>query len=87
MKRDQTFFYLLFVLLVMGAFAAMAQNSYGLKILGGVAAIFGVIFLVRLGSMVLNERKNVFAILELTSLTILAFIFFFFFFYIYFLFV
>ncbi len=75
MKRDQTFFYLLFVLIVMGAFAAMAQNSYGLKILGGVAAIFGVIFLVRLGSLILNERKNLFAILELTGLTVLAFIF------------
>ncbi|ULQ51012.1 hypothetical protein [Flavihumibacter fluvii] len=75
MKRDQTFFYLLFVLLVMGAFAAMAQNSYGLKIIGAVSAVFGLIFLMRLGSMILKERKNIFAILELSSLTILASIF------------
>ena len=57
MKRDQTFFYFLFVLLVLGAFAAMAQNSYGLKILGAVAIVFGLIFLVRLGSLMLGLMK------------------------------
>jgi hypothetical protein len=75
MKRDQSLYYLLFVLLIMGAFAAMAQNSYGLKILGGVAAVFGLIFGVRLISLLWKkDRKNIFALIEMSSLTMLAFI-------------
>jgi hypothetical protein len=47
MKSYNTIFYLLFVLLIMGAFASMAQNTYGLRILGGVAIVFGFVFLYR----------------------------------------
>jgi hypothetical protein len=47
MKSYNTIFYLLFVLLIMGAFASMAQNTYGLRILGGVAIVFGLVFLFR----------------------------------------
>lgn len=76
MKKDQSLYYLLFVLLIMGAFAAMAQNSYGLSILGGVAAIFGCIFLVSfIGLLITKGKKNAFALLEMGSLTTLAFIF------------
>ena len=47
MKSYNTIFYLLFVLLIMGAFASMAQNNYGMKILAGVAVAFGIVFLIR----------------------------------------
>ena len=47
MKNYNTLYYLLFVLLVMGAFASMAQNRYGLIILGGVAIAFSLLFLVQ----------------------------------------
>ncbi len=48
MKSYNTIFYLLFVLLIMGAFASMAQNTYGLRLLGGVSIVFGMVFLYRL---------------------------------------
>ena len=46
MRKFNTIYYLLFILLVMGAFASMAQNSYGLKIMGAVAFIFGLLLIV-----------------------------------------
>lgn len=48
MKKYNTLYYLLFVLLIMGAFAAMAQNAYGFVILGSVAFVFAGIFLFQL---------------------------------------
>lgn len=45
MKRYATIYYLLFVLLVMGAFASMAQNAYGLKICGLASLGFALTFL------------------------------------------
>ena len=45
MKRYATVYYLLFVLLVMGAFASMAQNAYGLKICGIACLGFALTFL------------------------------------------
>jgi hypothetical protein len=45
MKKYNTLYYLLFVLLIMGAFASMAQNAYGFIILGAVAFVFSGIFL------------------------------------------
>lgn len=48
MSRYNTYYYLLFVLLIMGAFASMAQNDYGITILGLVALAFAVIFLIQL---------------------------------------
>lgn len=76
MKRYNTIYYLLFILLVTGAFASMAQNSYGLKIMGGVAFAFGLIFLVELISVfVQKESKNAFIWMELACLSALSFIF------------
>lgn len=57
MKKYNTYYYLLFVLLVLGAFASMAQNNYGLKIMGIVAFIFGVLFLTQLVYVVKNKAK------------------------------
>ncbi|MEP6615300.1 MAG: hypothetical protein ABJA57_01915 [Ginsengibacter sp.] len=45
MKKYNSIYYLLFVLLIMGAFASMAQNRYGLLILGVVAISFSLLFL------------------------------------------
>lgn len=43
-KKYNPLYYLLFVLLIMGSFAAMAQNDYGVKILGAVALAFALLF-------------------------------------------
>jgi len=48
MRRYNLAYYFLTMLLIMGGFAAMAQNSYGLIILGLVAVSFGLIFLYQL---------------------------------------
>jgi hypothetical protein len=57
MKKYNTYYYLLFVLLVMGAFASMAQNSYGFKIMGMVAFTFGLLFLTQLVYLWKNKSK------------------------------
>ena len=57
MKKYNTYYYLLFVLLVMGAFASMAQNSYGFKIMGMVAFIFGFLFVTQLVYVLKNKSK------------------------------
>jgi hypothetical protein len=76
MKTYHTIYFLLFVLLIMGAFASMAQNSYGLKLLGFVGVAFGVLFLYQLIRYQLRPgKKNRLLQLELLSLTILSSIF------------
>lgn len=57
MKKYNTYYYLLFVLLVMGGFASMAQNSYGFKIMGLVAFIFGLLFVTQLVYVFRNKSK------------------------------
>lgn len=71
MSRYNILYYFLFSFLVMGAFASMAQNDYGLPIMGSVAFCFSIIFLVRLLSILIS-RKNPFAALEWLSLVILS---------------
>jgi hypothetical protein len=76
MNKYNPIFYLLFILLVMGAFAAMAQNNYGLIIMGGVAYVFGLVFLIRFVSALLKEgKKDKYALVELACLFLLSFIF------------
>ncbi len=73
MKKFNTIYYLLFILLVMGAFASMAQNSYGLTIMGGVAFVFSILFLIQLYFEVkMKGRKDVLVIAELIGLIILS---------------
>lgn len=48
MNRYNLYYYLLFVLVIFGAFASMAQNDYGIKILGAAAFAFAVIFALQL---------------------------------------
>lgn len=76
MKKYNSIFFLLFILLVMGAFASMAQNSYGLKIMGAVSFIFGIVFLVELITAVRKkENLDVYSVLELAGLFMLSVIF------------
>lgn len=76
MKRFNPVYYLLFILLVMGAFASMAQNRYGLKIIGLVAFAFGIVFLAELFSVLKKKQPaSVEQILEPLCLFIVAVIF------------
>jgi hypothetical protein len=76
MKKYNPIYFLLFILLVMGAFASMAQNSYGLKIMGGVAFVFGALFLVEfIQSMGSGEKKDIFSLGELAAMFLFAVIF------------
>ncbi|HEX5667743.1 MAG TPA: hypothetical protein VFX73_03005 [Chitinophagaceae bacterium] len=76
MKTYNTIYFLLFVLLIMGAFASMAQNSYGLKLLGFVGLAFGILFLYQLIRYQLRPgKKDRLLQLELVSLTVLSSIF------------
>jgi len=76
MKSYNTVYYLLTVLLIMGGFASMAQNSYGLSIISAVCMAFGLIFFVQffqaLRSNVPNKTEQA---IEFFALFILAFIF------------
>jgi len=75
MSRYNPYYYLLFVLLIFGAFASMAQNDYGIKILGGSAFVFGLLFLIQLISELKSKRKtDVIVVAELFGLTVIAII-------------
>lgn len=76
MKKYNTLYYLLFILLVMGTFASMAQNSYGLKIMGSVAFAFGLVFLSEFITVLRKrEKKDGYALAELASMILLSVIF------------
>lgn len=76
MRRFNTIFYLLFLLLIMGAFASMAQNLYGLRIIGLVAFAFTAVFLIELfRNLKENNKTAPWVILEPLCLAILSFLF------------
>lgn len=75
MKKYNALYYLLFILLVMGAFASMAQNNYGIKIMGAVAFLFGLIFLVEFISLLRKQEKEFFALAEPVCLFLISVIF------------
>jgi len=76
MKAYNTLYYLLFVALITGALAAIAQNSYGIKILGGVSIAFAVLFLIQFVSSITQRlKKNIYSSIELGCLFILSVIF------------
>lgn len=72
MKRYTTAYYLLFVLIVMGAFASMAQNDYGMTILGFVAASFSAIFLIQLINVRSKKQPDKGEFIELVCLCVLT---------------
>jgi hypothetical protein len=76
MKSYNTVYYLLTVLLIMGGFASMAQNSYGLTIISGVCMAFGLIFFVQfIQALGANEPNRKEQAVEFFVLFILAIIF------------
>lgn len=76
MKSYNTIYFLLFVLLIMGAFASMAQNSYGLTLLGVVAVSFGLLFLYQFyKSLQHPDRKGFLLQAELLALFVLSILF------------
>ncbi len=76
MKSYNTVYYLLTVLLIMGGFASMAQNSYGLPIISAVCMAFGLIFFVQfIQALRAKEPNRTEQAIEFFVLFILAFIF------------
>jgi hypothetical protein len=76
MKSYNTVYYLLTVLLIMGGFASMAQNSYGLPIISAVCMVFGLIFFIQfIQSLRASELNKTEQAIEFFVLFILAFIF------------
>jgi hypothetical protein len=73
MGRYSIIYNLLFFLLILGAFASMAQNDYGIKILGLVAASFSLLFSIQFMRLFQkNSEHGLHDGLELISLAILA---------------
>jgi hypothetical protein len=85
MKKYNPVYYLLFILLIMGAFASMAQNNYGLKIMGGVAFVFGLVFIIQfISALRKKDKKEVYSLIEIICFFLLSVIFGFRIFYIHF---
>ncbi len=73
MKKFNATYYLLFVILIMGAFAAMAQNDYGTTLMGLVAAAFCLTFLIQLVSAFTAKKASGWLNrLELISLVVMS---------------
>jgi hypothetical protein len=74
MNKYTTYYYLLFVLLIMGAFASMAQNDYGIKVLGVVAVAFSLLFCVQLALFFIEkaDTKDKSDAIELVCLILLS---------------
>src|SRR5437870_13081400 len=76
MMKYNTLYYLLFVLLILGAFASMAQNSYGLIILGIVAIAFASLFFIQfIESLRKKDPGNIYLPVELGCLFVFSSIF------------
>ena len=76
MKSYNTVYYLLTVLLIMGGFASMAQNSYGMPIISAVCMAFGLVFFIQfIQALRANEPNRAEQAIEFFALFVLAFIF------------
>ena len=76
MKSYNTVYYLLTVLLIMGGFASMAQNSYGMPIISAVCMAFGLVFFIQfIQALRANEPNRTEQAVEFFVLFILAIIF------------
>lgn len=72
MSRYLTYYYLLFFLLVTGAFASMAQNAYGMTLLGIAATCFALLFAIQWLRAWNRKGKNWLTLTELTCLFLLS---------------
>ena len=82
MKRYNTIYYFLFMAVIMGAFASMAQNSYGMKLMGCACLGFSITFLHELIFSVpsypdMTRQRKRWLALELAALSLMALLFFF----------
>ena len=76
MKKYNPLFYLLFIMLIMGAFASMAQNGYGLKIMGAAGALFALVFLAECLAVINSKgKKDIYFLAEASCLFLLALLF------------
>ncbi|HEX3767668.1 MAG TPA: hypothetical protein VHT72_04790 [Puia sp.] len=76
MKSYNTVYYLLTVLLIMGGFASMAQNNYGISIISAVCMAFGLIFFIQfIQALRGNEPNKTEQAVEFFVLFVLAVIF------------
>jgi hypothetical protein len=76
MKKYNALYYLLFILLFTGAFAAMAQNGYGMTIMGVVSFVFALVFLVEfITVMCITGQLQLSRLAEAACLFIIAAIF------------
>jgi hypothetical protein len=72
MKKYLIYTYLLFVLLITGAFASMAQNDYGTTLLGLVAALFSFLFMLQLKDTFHYLPNSRIAVIELICLIVIS---------------
>lgn len=72
MKRVYTLYYLLIVFLILGTFAAMAQNYYGQVILGLVAFVFGLVFSYHAWYQLKVQNKTFWSVAEPICLALIA---------------
>ncbi|MEO5581385.1 MAG: hypothetical protein ABIR66_01730 [Saprospiraceae bacterium] len=72
MNRFLPYYYLLFVLLITGAFASMAQNDYGQYILGGTTVAFTLIFVIQWASAMNYPKMKWTEIAELSCLVMIS---------------
>jgi len=74
MSKYNPIYYLLIVLLIMGSFASMAQNDYGIKLLGIVSALFSLLFIIQLLQLLIKKSNQKMDELELIGLILLSLI-------------
>lgn len=73
MNKYITTYYLLILLLITGAFASMAQNNYGIIIMGWVAVAFGTVFLLQgIQAAVKGPSDNIDTLVELFTLSVIC---------------
>lgn len=82
MKRYYTLYYLLFMIMITGAFASMAQNNYGLKLIGLTCLGFSCLFFFealfdRKRKTALSSTNKILLTVELLVLSGLALLLFF----------
>lgn len=78
MKATIAIYYFLILILVVGAFASMAQNDYGMQIIGYTCVAFAVSFFYSSVKIIRYQgfkRQTILSIIELVSLIIIAIIF------------
>ncbi|MEM6524380.1 MAG: hypothetical protein AAF693_11330 [Bacteroidota bacterium] len=74
--RIFSIYYALYLLLIIGVFASMAQNSYGLDLVGMAALGFGVLFLWQgVNTLFFRHKRKILVALEFLGMSIMAAIF------------